>query len=100
MAHQYMPKIFHEPHKNPQAPPPMYLMYGPLANYYIASKNCQHNSNVLYTFIPNKSFGQLLDISLKHLIFLKTFNSEFSEFRIIQNILVYGLLIKILNHQR
>ena len=30
MAHQYMPKIFHEPHKNPPAPRPTYLMYGPL----------------------------------------------------------------------
>ena len=32
----------------------------------------------LYTFIPNKSFGQLLDISPKNFICLKTFNSEFS----------------------
>ena len=23
----YMPNIFHEPHKNPPAPPPTYLMY-------------------------------------------------------------------------
>ena len=30
MAHQYMPKIFHDPHKNPPAPLPTYLMYGPL----------------------------------------------------------------------
>ena len=30
MAHQYMPKIFHGPHKNPPAPPPTYLKYGPL----------------------------------------------------------------------
>ena len=30
MAHQYMPKIFHGPHKNPSAYPPTYLMYGPL----------------------------------------------------------------------
>ena len=28
--------------------------------------------------MPNKSFGQLLDISPKNIIFLKTFNSEFS----------------------
>ena len=33
---------------------------------------------VLYTFVPNKSFGQLLDISTKKFMFLKTFNSEFS----------------------
>ena len=29
------------------------------------------------TFVPNKSFGQLLDISPKEFIFLKTFDSEF-----------------------
>ena len=33
---------------------------------------------VFYTFIPKKSFGQLLDISPKTFIFLKTFNSGFS----------------------
>ena len=33
MAHQYMPKIFHDPHKITQPPsPPTYLMYGPLGN--------------------------------------------------------------------
>ena len=30
MAHQHMPKIFYDPHKNPPAPPPTYLMYDPL----------------------------------------------------------------------
>ena len=38
----------------------------------------QQDSRVLYTFIPNKSFGQLLDISPKNFIFLKTFDSKFS----------------------
>ena len=33
MTHQYMPNIFHRPHKNPLAPPPPYLMHGPLANF-------------------------------------------------------------------
>ena len=42
------------------------------------SNDYQHDSRVLYTFVPNKSFGQLLDISPKNFIFLKTFNSEFS----------------------
>ena len=32
----------------------------------------------MYKFVPNKSFVQLLDISPKNLIFLKTFNSELS----------------------
>ena len=44
----------------------------------IVSKDYQQNPRVLYTFVPNKSFGQLLDISPKNFIFLKTFNSEFS----------------------
>ena len=37
----------------------------------------QQDSRVLYTFIRNKSFGQLLDISSKYSTFLKTFNSEY-----------------------
>ena len=44
----------------------------------IVNNDYQHDSRVLYTFVPNKSFGQLLDISSKKIIFLKTFNSEFS----------------------
>ena len=38
----------------------------------------QQDSRVLYTFVSNKSFSQLLDISHKNFILLKTFESEFS----------------------
>ena len=51
----------------------------------------QQNSRVLYAFVPNKSFGELLDISPKNFIFLKTFIQNF-------HILKYGSLIKILGH--
>ena len=44
----------------------------------VVNNNYQRNARVLYTFVPNKSFGQLLDISSKEFIFLKTFDSEFS----------------------
>ena len=44
----------------------------------VVNNSYQQNSRVLYTFVPNKSFGQLLDISPKNFIFLKTFHSEFS----------------------
>ena len=37
---------------------------------------------MLYTFAPNKPFGSLLEISPKHHIFLKTFDSEFQEIKI------------------
>ena len=49
-----------------------------LAHCNIVNNSYPQDSRVLYTFISNKSFGQLLDISRKNLIFLKTFNSEFS----------------------
>ena len=38
----------------------------------------QKNSRVLYTFVPNKLFGQLLDISPKNFILKKTFSPKFS----------------------
>ena len=43
----------------------------------VTNNSSQQSSRVLYTFVPNKSFGQLLDISPENLIFLKTFDSEF-----------------------
>ena len=49
-----------------------------LVHCNIVNNDNQHNSRVLYTFVPNKSFGQLVDISSKNFVFLKTFNSEFS----------------------
>ena len=43
----------------------------------IAKNDFEQNSRVLYTFVPNKSFCQLLDISPENFIFLKIFNLEF-----------------------
>ena len=40
----------------------------------IVNNDYQHDSRVLYTFVPNKTFGQLLDISSKNFVFLKTFH--------------------------
>ena len=34
-----------------------------LTHCNIVNNNYQQDSRVLYTFVPNKSFGQLLDIS-------------------------------------
>ena len=44
----------------------------------VVNNSYLQNSRVLYTFVPNKSFGQLLDISPKNFILLKTFDKEFS----------------------
>ena len=35
----------------------------------IVNNDYQHHSRALYTFAPNRSFGQLLDISPKYFIF-------------------------------
>ena len=48
-----------------------------LVHYDIVNNDYQQDSRVLYTFFPNKSFGQLLDSSLKNFTFLKTFASVF-----------------------
>ena len=45
----------------------------------IVNNDYQQNSRVLYTFVPNKPFGSLLEISLTNHIFLKTLNSEYDE---------------------
>ena len=37
------------------------------------------DSKALYTFVPNKPLGSLLEISSTNHIFLKTFNSEYDE---------------------
>ena len=55
--------------------------------------NYQQNSSAMYTFVPNKSFGQLLDISSKNFKFQKLLTQNF-------HIMKYGSLIKTLNHQR
>ena len=42
----------------------------------MVNNDYQQRSRVLYTFVSNKSFGSLLETSLKNHIFLKTFKTE------------------------
>ena len=42
----------------------------------------QQELGVLYTFVPNKLFGSLLEISPTNHIFLKTFNLEYDEIKV------------------
>ena len=42
----------------------------------MVNNDYQQCSRVLYTFVSNKSFGSLLETSLKNHIFLKTFKTE------------------------
>ena len=48
----------------------------------IVNISYQRNSRILYTLVPNKPFGSLLEILASNHIFLKTFNSEFYETKV------------------
>ena len=52
-----------------------------LVHCNIVNNDYQQDSRVLYTFVPNKPFGSLLEISSTNHIFLKTFNSEYDEIK-------------------
>ena len=50
-----------------------------LVHCNLVNNSYQQHSRVLFTFVPNKQYGQLISISPHSLIFLKTMNTEFSE---------------------
>ena len=49
-----------------------------LVHCNLVNNNYQQASKVLFTFVPNKQFGQLINISLHSLTILGTTNTEFS----------------------
>ena len=53
-----------------------------LVHCNLVNKAYQQHSRVLFTFVPTKQYGQLISISPKSLIFLKTMNKEFSEIEV------------------
>ena len=48
----------------------------------LVNNDYQQESRILYTFVPNKTFGSLLEISPRYHVFLTTFNSEFREIKV------------------
>ena len=63
--------------KNGENVPHLEITEVVLVHCNIVNNHYQEDSRVLYTFVPNKPFGTLLETSPKNHIFLKTFNSEF-----------------------
>ena len=49
-----------------------------LVHCNLVNKNYQQVSKVLFTFVPNKQFGQLINISPHSLTMLNTTNTELS----------------------
>ena len=64
--------------KNGENVPHLLLTELVLVHCHFVNSDYQQDSRVLYIFVPNKSFGELLDISPKKFIFLKAFDSELS----------------------
>ena len=65
--------------KNGENVPHLEITEVVLVHCNMVNNDYQQNSRVLYTFVPNKFFGSLLDISPYSHIFLKSFNSEYDE---------------------
>ena len=61
-----------------------------LGHCNLINNNYQQTSKVLFTFVPNKQFGQLINIAPHSLTMLSTTNTEFSFIEV-------GLLIKIVS---
>ena len=49
-----------------------------LVHFNLVKNDFQHTSNVLFSFVPNKQFGQLINISPHSLTMINTVNTEFS----------------------
>ena len=60
--------------KNSENVPHLEITEVALVHCNIVNNGYQQDSRVLYTFVPNKPFGSLLEISPTNYIFLKTFN--------------------------
>ena len=68
--------------KNGENVPHIEIVELVLVHCNLVNNDYQQNSRILFTFVPNKAFGSLLEISPKNYIFLKIFNSEFQEIKI------------------
>ena len=68
--------------KNGENVPHLEVVELVLVHCSLVNNDYQQDSRILYTFVPNKAFGGLLEISPTNHVFLKTFNSEFQEIKI------------------
>ena len=68
--------------KNGENVPHLEIVELVLVHCNLVNNDYQQDSRVLYTFVPNKTFGSLLEISPTNHVFLKTFTSEFQEIKI------------------
>ena len=67
--------------KNDENVPHLKVVELVLVHCNLVNNDYQQNLRILYTFVPNKLFGSLLEVSPTNHIFLKTFSSEFQEIK-------------------
>ena len=53
-----------------------------LVHCNLVTNDYQHTSKVLFTFVPNKKFGELINISSHSLTMVNTVNTEFSSLEV------------------
>ena len=68
--------------KNGENVPHLEVVELVFVHWNLGNNDYQQDSRILYTFVPNKTFGNLLEISPTNHVFLKTFNSEFQEIKV------------------
>ena len=67
--------------KNGENVPHLEVVELVLVHCNLVNNDYQQDSRILYTFVPNKTFGSLLEISPTNHVFLKTFICEFQKSR-------------------
>ena len=66
------------PDKNGENVPKLEPVEVVLVHCTLVKNDYQHTSKVLFTFVPNKQLGQLINISPHSLTMMNTVNAEFS----------------------
>ena len=69
--------------KNGENVPHLEITEVALVHCDTVSNDYQQDSRVLYTFVENKSFGSVLEVYPTNHTFLKTFNQEYDEIKIL-----------------
>ena len=68
--------------KNGENVPHLEIVELVLVRCNLVNNDYHQDSRILYIFVPNKPFGNLLQISPVNHIFLKTFNSKFQQIKL------------------
>ena len=68
--------------KNSENVPKLESVEVVLVHCNLVKNDYQHTSKVLFSFVPNKQFGQLINISPNTLTMMNTVNTEFSHIEV------------------